>query len=655
MPNGRRPGRRRSRHERTITPPIFPSAPAVAAIAASVTTVVAACTVTPAAPAAALISASVALGVSYVWAMSHHSWNSLMHALHGNTTTRLVTRLYTEGMPVLGTVDETSFISWTIDFRGWCKSNAGLYSAIIDRGVDEKGDPNTPNPENEAEGLKYLCAAISDPDIRASVATKSAGSGVKGYAELVKIVLQGTEEQPTIETMLDKMRYNAPDSIISFKIKWLKHADALDPKPAARILTKRFTTAVARNTGSMFDDCIAAVAAQNIDDDTEKYMNLLTKLCSRKLERANDPDINAHKAQATDTIAELKEQLTALRAEVNKSNSGRPPHRPGGRSPASRPANRTKDTAHGDRDKKIQCVRCTKIHVGGRKNCRLPPKECPFVLPDGTTCNGDHDVTFCFFKDPSKCRDPKFRSLIDKKLERMKTTSMSAHKSLTDDEDDVNGFCSACLADDDNHDGPHTPDVSGNTINVTALHTSAAGTNVLHIDTCASDHIVHDPRCLTGVHSPVNTKIRTGNAVTQAVSRGPATFLVYTDNGATYALTRTVIYAPAFAVNLFSVMKEFREFGTITNFDSRCHMMLNTGKSLPFTMSKGVPVMPFRYPPGSADATADATSLTTAHSSVADTWHRRYGHQSYSKIMQLPHVVASPPLPAKVAGARGNR
>ena len=376
----------------------------------------------------ALASAG-ALAVSYVWAMSHRAWNSLMHSLHGNgstggsttpsVTTRLVSRLYTEGMPVLSKVDETSFISWTIDFRGWCQSNAAIYKAIVNRGKASDGTPNAADPDGEAEGLKYLCAAISDTDIRATVAGAANGSGIAGFAALIDIVLQGTEEQPTIESMLNKMRYNAPDSVIAFMIKWKKHADALVPKPAALILTARFAKAISANTGTIFDDCISAVTAQNLDDDLERYLKLLTKLCSRKLERANDPEVNAHATGTKDSVAGLQEQLTALRTEMRKMNNNKKPSGPpnNDRNPnGPRPKNNRDNPRRGYKYAKVLCVRCTKMHAGGRKACRLPPKECPFVMPDGSTCKGDHDITLCFFKDPSKCRDPKFRSLIDKKL-----------------------------------------------------------------------------------------------------------------------------------------------------------------------------------------------------------------------------------------------
>ena len=56
------------------------------------------------------------------------------------------------------------------------------------------------------------------------------------------------------------------------------------------------------------------------------------------------------------------------------------------------------------------------MHPGGRKGCTRPKASCPFELSNGHKCGGDHHIEHCWLKDPSKCRDPKIRAAIERKI-----------------------------------------------------------------------------------------------------------------------------------------------------------------------------------------------------------------------------------------------
>ena len=70
-----------------------------------------------------------------------------------------------------------------------------------------------------------------------------------------------------------------------------------------------------------------------------------------------------------------------------------------------------------------RCSRCNGMHPGGRKGCTRPKASCPFELSNGHKCGGDHHIEHCWLKDPSKCRDPKIRAAIERKIARANTTS----------------------------------------------------------------------------------------------------------------------------------------------------------------------------------------------------------------------------------------
>ena len=52
---------------------------------------------------------------------------------------------------------------------------------------------------------------------------------------------------------------------------------------------------------------------------------------------------------------------------------------------------------------------------------------CPFILPNGEKCGKAHLQQFCFYEKPERCRDPKVRSLVEKRLADMQASSGSGN------------------------------------------------------------------------------------------------------------------------------------------------------------------------------------------------------------------------------------
>ena len=106
----------------------------------------------------------------------------------------------------------------------------------------------------------------------------------------------------------------------------------------------------------------------------------------------------------------------------------------------------------------------------------------------------------------------------------------------------------------------------------------------MYVDTGASDHITNDSLALIEPrkHQVINIRIKTGNAVSRATRRGPASFVVKDHHGKPYVLTRNVIYCPGFAVNLFSPSKDWKEYGTRVEFEDKMKLTLRDGTIVPF-------------------------------------------------------------------------
>jgi len=355
--------------------------------------------------------------VAYHWHISHSAWNKLMHALHGNG---VINRIYTDGMPTLkqnNTVED--YVSWHIDFTAWTRGQ-GAYNCIIERPVVLLTADLTQQKKDEQEGLRYLAAAIDDVDIRTAVMTSASNSGITGYAFLRDLMLQGSNLQSSIQTTIDNMTYAVGQSPMTFKLRFMKFTNALEPKPSDRILTSKFADALRRNTDSLYDDCISAAGAAGKDDKFDEYSTLLIKLVTQKQSRPgikNEGEVAARQTMIQDLAKEVKQlRSTSMQPRERDRPHGKPP---GG-----------VDEKQGNRI----CGRCGKTgHL--KYDCSLPAQCCPFVFPNGDKCARDHVIDTCFFKDPSLCSDPKIREIVETKLEK-KSTTTCGHRTTTHHEDD---------------------------------------------------------------------------------------------------------------------------------------------------------------------------------------------------------------------------
>ena len=358
---------------------------------------------------------------TYVWFVPIQELNRLYHALHGNG---ILKKIYTEGMPRLpkGIGAPEEFINWYIDFEGWCES-----SRITPFVVGPL--PNNPDEAEVDEGLRYLGEAIEDQNLRAAVIRRGAQNGApNALAYLKSEFLQGIAEQPALNAILDNMALQSNESIIAFKARFEKIKGRIDPDPPAHISCTRFSNAIKRNTGSFFDDCISGTHAVNDMTNFDTFSTLLARLCTQKRSRETSLSLNPS-SSTSQQISALTSKIDALAVNLSKRNpregkKGRNNDRNG------KGKEKSNDTIGGDKNKnRHPCWNCGQIHPG---KCRKPPAKCDFVLPDGTTCGKAHLRKFCFYEDPSRCRDPKVRELVIKKLQDMKTASASAHHASSD-------------------------------------------------------------------------------------------------------------------------------------------------------------------------------------------------------------------------------
>ena len=553
----------------------------------------------------------IAHAINYLWHISHSAWNKLMHALHGNG---VINRIYTAGMPTLksnSTIED--YVSWHIDFTAWTKGQ-GAYGCIIEAPA-RPADADA-QAKDEQEGLRYLAAALEDIDIRTAVMTGAGNSGVNGFRFLRELMLQGSNLQSSIQTTIEGMAYEVGQSPMTFKLRFMKFASSLEPKPSDRILTSKFADALRRNTDSLYDDCISAAGAAGKDDNFDEYSNLLVKLVTQKQSRPgikNEGDVAALQTMVKDLTREVKQLRNGPRQPT-----GNPPGNLSGKNGGGGPRS--------DAKREKFCSRCGKKgHL--KADCRLASQCCPFVFPNGEKCQRDHVIGTCFYKDPSLCRDPKMRKIVESKLEKKSTTAAghktTAHHEDDDYEEDEKGHTTIIV------ETPPAPTVNAH-ISALSEHTGS-----LIIDSGASDHIVNDPRCLVRLHEhkPSTVTVVTGTGTTRVHSKGPAEFNLTDKNGEPYTIEREVLFAPGFDANLFSTMKDWKTHGTIVEFDARCTLQFSDGRSVPFSIKSKLYTLPY-------------TASVGAYTSTTELYHERMGHQSYRRLSHLPEVTRDPKLQA---------
>ena len=400
-----------------------------------------------------VIEAMLQLPHSYTWALPMTERQRLHHALHGNT--RLIAKIMTDGIPTLerGANSAEQFIEFELDLRGWCSISGCLAYVVGPAPTAPTGvEKLTEHNEKLALGLRYVCAAVDHPDLKSAVASNGNGRGPDAFRYLRNEFLQGTELQPALNILVDSLRLKQGENTVPFKARFSKFVGHLNPSPHANILCAKFTKSVTANTNGFYDDCVtSAQAVDREQDNFAAYATLLTQLCSQKLQRST-LQIKEHVGLSSrtegnsaegknmgepSTIEALLSRLDQIEAHLGESNGGGRFQPGGGKgNPRGNPRgqnDRDQNKPPSDRP----CVKC-----GGKGHYARDCSEeavCDFTFPNGERCGRAHLPRFCWFKDPSRCRDPKVRSLIEKKLAAKSTSSGNFLR--IEDEDEFHCVC----------------------------------------------------------------------------------------------------------------------------------------------------------------------------------------------------------------------
>jgi hypothetical protein len=252
----------------------------------------------------------------YVWKITHRLWNKAIHALIGNTSSdSIIRKLFTQGMPVLreGSLSPRDFLSFRIDLEGWAGAQGITPLIIGPLPAAPATDPTRPDLQQNyddrvSQGMRYVCAAVQDTNLRASMASQAtAQSGPACLKWLSTEILQSQAEQPSLQHIIDSMTLKPSESIIGFKAIFCKFLLALRPQPAPETSCSKFIDAVTKDTAGFFDDCVTAALSSTDQSDFAVFASKLILLCSNKFERSD---------QSANSPTALIIELQALKAEV---------------------------------------------------------------------------------------------------------------------------------------------------------------------------------------------------------------------------------------------------------------------------------------------------------------------------------------------------
>ena len=219
------------------------------------------------------------------WAISRKMRNKLAHVANGNTT--IVKRTYLEGAPILarGDTNLRTFLLWTIDLKVFCET-MGLTQWVIGPApaAPTEAAAKTAYDEKLREGLRYLCAMIANNHLKAGVALNANGSGVAGYEYLKDEFLQGQSVQSQYLHMLQSMRLQRSDSVVTFQNQWQKTASQLQPQPDANVLCEMFAHSITMDTGTFYDTCLDQDLSRT---DPNVFTKKVTQLCQKRKDRVD--------------------------------------------------------------------------------------------------------------------------------------------------------------------------------------------------------------------------------------------------------------------------------------------------------------------------------------------------------------------------------
>lgn len=253
---------------------------------------------------------------SHVWKISHRLWNKAIHALIGNTSQdSIIRRLYTQGMPILkgGSLSPKDYLSFRIDLEGWAGAQGITPLIIGPLPAPPATDPARPDlrqnyDDRVSQGMRYVCAAVQDTNLRASMASQAtAQSGPACLKWLSTEILQSQAEQPSLQHIIDSMTLKPSESIVGFKAIFCKFLLALRPQPAPETSCSKFIDAITKDTAGFFDDCVTAALSSTDQSDFAAFASKLILLCSNKAERSD---------QSASSPTALIIELQALKAEV---------------------------------------------------------------------------------------------------------------------------------------------------------------------------------------------------------------------------------------------------------------------------------------------------------------------------------------------------
>lgn len=374
------------------------------------------------------------LPVCYVWKKTHKAMNKLFHILWGNGT-KLITKLTTDGMPKLKSdvQDAEGFLSWCLDFKSWTRVQ-GITAYVVGPLPARPADGADARPSwdaKTAEGLRYLCTAILDNDLKSNVASNSenadhVANGPTAYEFLKTSMLQRTAEAPAYQQVLDGLRYRIDGNIVSFQSRFTKFANALAPRPAENILCQKYVLAITADTSATFEAEVTTTIAMDDQSDFNRFASKLTMLISQKstrltAARQNPVGQHAH-ANNSNTggdsklLEKMSKQIAQLEAQLGASDD----RRNGGRRNDRRPGNPPRNSDPKGNNPKRRCHKCGKAGCDG--SCNANP-VCDFTFGNGEKCGGKHLREFCYYEDPSRCRDPKLRRIFERKLQAKSTSS----------------------------------------------------------------------------------------------------------------------------------------------------------------------------------------------------------------------------------------
>ena len=361
----------------------------------------------------------------YKYGITRDSNVSLLGRLLGGMP--IMTKIYTTGLPRLTQETQTTedYIMWSIDFKNFCR-NGGIHGYTI-------GPlPGAATPDQITEGLRYVTEAVEDKSLKSLVGSHN--SGPEAYAWLEQEYLQGLAKQPALSNILDAMCLKPKENFIAFKARFNKIYMQMDPVPNENVLCTKFGSAIQRKTGTLYDDCITAASSAVPDlDDFEHFSSLLTRLCTQKRSRHEAEGKPSSQSQL-DALSTQMAKITSMMEAHNQTTQ--PRSNGGGRGAPrqdgkpSRREGRGKGKGGSGSSEARECFNCGKKHAG---KCTKPKAVCDFVLPDGEKCGKGHLRKFCYYEDPERCRDPKVKELVKKKLAQMRTAGSSGHYMHTEE------------------------------------------------------------------------------------------------------------------------------------------------------------------------------------------------------------------------------